>query len=110
MIRNGKMEVELTVNTSEIEFIKVGNSVSFTDGATNFKGEIIRKGSFVNENTQNISVFAEKIFKYRVSTRFLHVMLHVDRVAWTHTKSNRPGPQSGKVSRLKVSRPTKVHG
>ena len=59
VIRNGKMEVELTVNTSEIEFIKVGNSVSFTDGATNFKGEIIRKGSFVNENTQNISVFAE---------------------------------------------------
>jgi membrane fusion protein, multidrug efflux system len=59
VIRNGKMEVELTVSTSEIEFIKVGNSVSFTDGATNFKGEIIRKGSFVNENTQNISVFAE---------------------------------------------------
>ena len=59
IIRNGKMEVELTVNTSEIEFIKVGNSVSFKDGSTNFKGEIIRKGSFVNENTQNISVFAE---------------------------------------------------
>ena len=59
VIRIGKMEVELTVNTSEIEFIKVGNSVSFTDGETNFKGEIIRKGSFVNENTQNISVFAE---------------------------------------------------
>ena len=59
VIRNGKMEVELTVNASEIKFIKVGNSVSFTDGATNFKGEIIRKGSFVNETTQNISVFAE---------------------------------------------------
>jgi RND family efflux transporter MFP subunit len=59
VIRNGKMEVELTVNTSEIKFIKVGNSVSFTDGSTNFKGGIIRKGSFVNENTQNISVFAE---------------------------------------------------
>ena len=59
VIRNGKMEVELTVNTSEIKFIQVGNLVSFTDGTTNFKGKVIRKGSFVNENTQNISVFAE---------------------------------------------------
>jgi len=59
VISSGNMEVELTVNTSEIKFITVGNSVSFTDGATNLKGKIIRKGSFVNENTQNISVFAE---------------------------------------------------
>ena len=59
VISSGNMEVELTVNTSEIEFIEVGNSVSFTDSTTNFKGEIIRQGSFVNENTQNISVFAE---------------------------------------------------
>jgi membrane fusion protein, multidrug efflux system len=59
VIRNGKMEVELTVNTSEIELIQIGNLVSFTDGITNFKGKVIRKGSFVNENTQNISVFAE---------------------------------------------------
>jgi len=59
VISSGNMEVELTVNTSEIEFIEVGNSVYFTDSTTNFKGEIIRKGSFVNENTQNISVFAE---------------------------------------------------
>ena len=59
VISSGNMEVELTVNTSEIEFIKVGNSVSLTDSTTHFKGKIIRKGSFVNENTQNISVFAE---------------------------------------------------
>jgi len=59
VISSGSMEVELTVNTSEIEFIEVGNSVSFTDNTTNFKGKIIRKGSFVNENTQSISVFAE---------------------------------------------------
>ena len=59
VIRKGEMEIELTVNTSEINFIEIGNTVHFTDNNNNFDGTITRKGSFVNQNTQSISVFAE---------------------------------------------------
>jgi membrane fusion protein (multidrug efflux system) len=57
-IRKGNMEVELTVNTSEIDFIAIGNKVTFTDNGKSFNGKITRKGKFVNSNTQNISIFA----------------------------------------------------
>jgi membrane fusion protein (multidrug efflux system) len=57
-IRKGKMEIELTVNTSEIKFINIGDAVSFTDNEKKYNGKIIRKGKFVNTNTQNISVFS----------------------------------------------------
>ncbi len=56
-IRKGEMEVELTVNTSEIKFINIGDAVSLTDNGETYSGQIIRKGKFVNTNTQNISVF-----------------------------------------------------
>ena len=57
VIKIGNMEVELTVNTSEIDFIKLGSKVTLMDGSHTFDGSIIRKGNFVNKNTQNISVF-----------------------------------------------------
>jgi len=56
-IRKGGMEIELTVNTSEIGFINIGDDVSFKENGISFNGKIIRKGKFVNEKTQNISVF-----------------------------------------------------
>ncbi|MDC0249561.1 HlyD family efflux transporter periplasmic adaptor subunit [Flavobacteriales bacterium] len=57
-IRKGDMEVELTVNTSEIDFISIGDKVTFTEHEESYSGKIIRKGKFVNSRTQNISVFA----------------------------------------------------
>ena len=45
------------VNDLEIDFIKLGSKVTLTDGSHTFDGSIIRKGNFVNKNTQNISVF-----------------------------------------------------
>ena len=59
IIRKGNMEVELNVNTSEINFIEIGNKVDFVEGKNTYEGTIKRKGSFVNEKTQSISVFAE---------------------------------------------------
>ena len=56
-IRKDDMEVELTVNTSEIQFINIGDQVIFKDNDKTYYGKIIRKGHFVNINTQNISVF-----------------------------------------------------
>ena len=57
-IRKGDMEVELTVNTDEIDFINIGDKVTFSENQKSYKGRIIRKGKFVNSKTQNISVFA----------------------------------------------------
>ena len=57
-IRKNDMEIELTVNTSEIKFINIGDLVTFTDNDKTFKGKIVRKGMFVNPKTQNISVFS----------------------------------------------------
>ena len=56
-IRKGDMEIELTVNTTEIKFINIGDEVVLKDHNNIFKGKIIRKGKFVNPKTQNISVF-----------------------------------------------------
>ena len=56
-IRDDKMEIELTVNTSEITFINIGDSVSFMQNEKKYSGKIVRKGNFVNPKTQNISVF-----------------------------------------------------
>ena len=56
-IRKGEMEIELTVNISEINFINIGDKVSLTHNEESYSGTIIRKGKFVNANTQNISIF-----------------------------------------------------
>lgn len=56
-IRKGEMEIELTVNISEINFINIGDKVSLTHNEESYSGKIIRKGKFVNANTQNISIF-----------------------------------------------------
>ncbi len=56
-IRKNGMEIELTVNRSEIEFIKLGNQVDLTENGKKYSGKITRKGRFVNPQTQNISVF-----------------------------------------------------
>jgi multidrug efflux pump subunit AcrA (membrane-fusion protein) len=57
-IRKGEMEIELTVNTSEIEYINIGDDVIFKHNRDTYLGKVVRKGRFVNKNTQNISVFS----------------------------------------------------
>ena len=57
-IRKGEMEIELTVNKSELNFINIGDKVIFKENGEKFTGNIVRKGNFVNKNTQSISVFS----------------------------------------------------
>tara|TARA_B100002052_G_scaffold179913_2_gene163807 strand:+ start:3046 stop:4206 length:1161 start_codon:yes stop_codon:yes gene_type:complete len=57
-IRDGEMEIELSVNTSEIDLINLNDSVVLSNSNNVFSGKIVRKSEFVNNNTQNISVFA----------------------------------------------------
>ncbi len=57
-IREDEMEVELTVNISEIDLINLNDTVILSNNGKTFDGNIIRKSEFVNSNTQNVSVFA----------------------------------------------------
>lgn len=57
-IRDGEMEIELSVSTSEIHLINLNDSVVLSNSNNVFSGKIVRKSEFVNNNTQNISVFA----------------------------------------------------
>lgn len=57
-IREDEMEVELTVNISEIDLINLNDTVILSNNGKTFNGNIIRKSEFVNSNTQNVSVFA----------------------------------------------------
>ena len=57
-IRDGEMEIELSVSTSEIDLINLNDSVVLSNSNNVFSGKIVRKSEFVNNNTQNISVFA----------------------------------------------------
>ena len=84
VIKIGNMEVELTVNTSEIYFIKLGSKVTLMDGSHTFDGSIIRKGNFVNENTQNISVFVS----ISSDTDFLYNGMYLDATISSSTINN----------------------
>ena len=82
IIRTDKMEIELTVNKSEIKFIKTGNTVSFSDGEDILSGEIIRKSNFVNRNTQNISVFAS------VDSEIIYDGAYLEATIFANAKDN----------------------
>ena len=84
VIRNGEMEVELTVNTSEINIVELDSKVTLTDGSHTFEGTIIRKGNFVNENTQNISVFVS----ISSDTDFLYNGMYLDATISSITINN----------------------
>lgn len=59
IIRDGRKEVELTVNIDEVKLISVGNDVIFHNENVEYLGYVSRIGDFVNSKTQNISVFVE---------------------------------------------------
>ena len=83
-IRNGGMEIELTVNTSEIEFITIGDKVDLWDNHKKYSGQITRKGGFVNTSTQNISVFAS----VKTSEEDIYSGMYLDAKINTQAKEN----------------------
>jgi multidrug efflux pump subunit AcrA (membrane-fusion protein) len=85
VIRNGTMEVELTVNSTEFKFIDIGNKVTLTDGEDSLNGIIIRKlDNVVNGNTQSMSVFAS----ISDDTDFLHYGMYLDAKISSRTINN----------------------
>jgi multidrug efflux pump subunit AcrA (membrane-fusion protein) len=75
VISNGTMEVELTINSTEFNFIEIGSKVTLTAKKDSLEGTIVRKlDNFVNENTQSMSVFAS----ISDDTDFLHYGMYLD--------------------------------
>ena len=83
-IRKGDMEIELTVNTSEIKQINIGDKVVLRENKNLFSGQIIRKGRFVNPNTQSISVFAN----INTKTNTIYNGMYLDAKIITNSKDS----------------------
>ncbi len=58
-IRKDNLEVELYVSVKESKLIEIGDKVIFNIDNKTYNGKILRKGNFINSNTQNISVFSD---------------------------------------------------
>lgn len=62
VIREGNLEIEVPISNNEIDLVQVGAEVSLSDdNGSAAKGKVIRKGTYVNENTQTVPVFIEII-------------------------------------------------
>ena len=83
-IRKDKMEIELSINTNEVNFINVGDNVKFKDDEKTYTGKIIRKGGFVNANTQNISIFSS----INTGVNSLYNGMYLDAQITTQAKDN----------------------
>lgn len=59
IIRKGDMEIEIPVNPKYLGKISKGLSVVFNENGNSYQGTVSRIGKFVNQRTQNISVFAK---------------------------------------------------
>ena len=59
IIKNEDLEIEIQVNTSELENIQIGDQIKLHYGTDTILAIIVRKGNIVNRNTENISVFAK---------------------------------------------------
>ncbi len=58
IINNGSLEVECPVSPEEIDLVRIGTSVELSDETgTMWNGKVIRKGQYLNPNTQSIPVF-----------------------------------------------------
>lgn len=59
IINNGSLEVECPVSPEEIDLVKIGAAVSLSDDQNQWAGSVIRKGQYLNPNTQSIPVFIQ---------------------------------------------------
>lgn len=59
ILRTDRLEVELPVKVSEIEWIEPGKTVTLRsqDGQRSWKGQILRVGDFVDPETQSVNVY-----------------------------------------------------
>ncbi len=61
IVRRGKLELKVPIETSEIKWVQEGNQVNVTteDGLMSWEGRIKRVGEVVNQTTQSIDVIID---------------------------------------------------
>ena len=59
IMRSDELEIEIPIPLKYIDNIKLGTKVNLFDNSKTFSGKIIRKGDFINANTQNVPVYVK---------------------------------------------------
>ena len=59
IMRSDELEIEIPIPLKYMDNIKVGTKVNLFDNSKTFYGKIIRKGGFINANTQNVPVYVK---------------------------------------------------
>ena len=59
VMRNDELEIEIPVPVKYMQKIKVGSKVSLYENEVVFEGTVLRKGDFINANTQSVPVYVK---------------------------------------------------
>ena len=59
IMRGDELEIEIPIPLKYMDNIKLGTKVNLFDNSKTFSGKIIRKGDFINANTQNVPVYVK---------------------------------------------------
>ena len=59
IMRSDELEIEIPIPLKYMDNIKLGTKVNLFDNSKIFSGKIIRKGDFINANTQNVPVYVK---------------------------------------------------
>ena len=57
IMRSDELEIEIPIPLKYMDNIKIGTKVNLYDNSKTFYGKIIRRGDFINANTQNVPVY-----------------------------------------------------
>ena len=64
VMRNDELEIEIPVPVKYMQKIKVGSKVSLYENEVVFEGTVLRKGDFINANTQSVPVYVKPSGKH----------------------------------------------
>ena len=64
VMRNDELEIEIPVPVKYMQKIKIGSKVSLYENEVVFEGTVLRKGDFINANTQSVPVYVKPISKH----------------------------------------------
>jgi hypothetical protein len=63
-MRNDELEIEIPVPVKYMQKIKIGSKVSLYENEVGFEGTVLRKGDFINANTQSVPVYVKPSSKH----------------------------------------------
>ena len=73
VMRNDELEIEIPVPVKYMQKIKVGSKVSLYENEVVFEGTVLRKGDFINANTQSVPVYVKPSGKHPLYLSLIHI-------------------------------------